>query len=78
MPLPKLAPTTGQVAVQETAFSTDALGRFVANTYEEATSSGPFSAVVVGAGTYGAYCAIEISARTPMRGCSSSTPAASS
>lgn len=60
MPLPKLAPTTGQVAVQETAFSTDALGRFVANTYEEATSSGPFSAVVVGAGAYGAYCAIEI------------------
>lgn len=60
MPLPRLAPTTGQVAVQETAFSTDALGRFVASTYEEATTSGPFSAIVVGAGAYGAYCATEI------------------
>lgn len=60
MPLPQLAPTTTQVAVQETAFSVDALGRFVANTWEEATSSGPFSAVVIGAGAYGAYCATEI------------------
>jgi len=60
MPLPKLASTAVQVAVQDTAFSTDALGRFVANTYEEATASGPFSAIVVGAGAYGAYCATEI------------------
>jgi choline dehydrogenase-like flavoprotein len=60
MPLPRLVPTSDQVAVQETSFSTDALGRFVANTWEEATSSGPFSAVVVGAGAYGAYCAVRI------------------
>ena len=60
VPLPRLAPTTGQVDVQGTAFSTDALGRFVANTYEEATASGPFSAIVVGAGAYGTYCATEI------------------
>lgn len=40
MPLPQLAPTTDQDAV-ETAFSADALGRFVANTWEEATSGGP-------------------------------------
>jgi choline dehydrogenase-like flavoprotein len=60
VPLPKLEPTAGQVAIQDTAFSTDALGRFVANTYEEATASGPFSAIVVGAGAYGAYCAVEI------------------
>ncbi|HST80813.1 MAG TPA: GMC oxidoreductase [Kineosporiaceae bacterium] len=60
MPLPKLAATAGQVPVQETAFSIDAVGRFVANTYEEATASGPFSAIVVGAGAFGAYCATEI------------------
>ena len=60
VPLPRLAPTAGQVAVQETAFSTDVLGRFVANTYLEATASGPFSVVVVGAGAYGAFCAVEI------------------
>jgi choline dehydrogenase-like flavoprotein len=65
MPLPRLAPTGDQVAVQETTFSTDALGRFVANTWDEATSSGPFSAVVVGAGAYGAYCAAQIRRSRP-------------
>ena len=65
MPLPRLAPTGDQVAVQETTFSTDALGRFVANTWDEATSSGSFSAVVVGAGAYGAYCAAEIRRSRP-------------
>jgi choline dehydrogenase-like flavoprotein len=60
MPLPRLVPTSAQINVQETAFTTDALGRFIANTWEEATTSGPFSAVVVGAGAYGAYCAVRI------------------
>jgi choline dehydrogenase-like flavoprotein len=60
VPLPRLVPATDQVDVQDTAFTTDALGRFVANTWEEATSSGPFSAVVVGAGAYGAFCAVQI------------------
>lgn len=60
MPLPQLVPVGNQVAVQQTAFSTDAIGRYVANTWAEATSSGPFSAVVVGAGAYGAYCAVHI------------------
>jgi GMC oxidoreductase/NAD(P)-binding Rossmann-like domain len=65
MPLPRLAPTGDQLDVQETTFSTDALGRFVANTWDEATSSGPFTAVVVGAGAYGAYCAAEIRRSRP-------------
>jgi choline dehydrogenase-like flavoprotein len=65
MPLPRLAPTGHQVDVQDTTFSTDALGRFVANTWDEATSSGPFTVVVVGAGAYGAYCAAEIRRSRP-------------
>lgn len=59
MPLPKLQPTAQQVAVQDTAFTTDALGRYLCSTWAEATGSGgpPFTAVVVGAGAYGAYLA---------------------
>ncbi len=60
MPLPRLVPTSDPVAVQETTFSSDALGRFVANTWDEAVGSGRFSAVVVGAGAFGAFCATEI------------------
>lgn len=60
MPLPNLIPSPDQVDVQETNFTIDALGRFVGNTWDEATASGPFSAVVVGAGMYGAYCAVAI------------------
>lgn len=59
MGLTKLVTTNQPVPVQETTFSTDAIGRFVCSTWQEATgnSGGPFSAVVVGAGMYGAYCA---------------------
>jgi choline dehydrogenase-like flavoprotein len=62
MPLPRLIPSAGQVEVQDTAFTSDALGRFLCNTWEEATQNGgvPPSAVVVGAGAYGAYCATKI------------------
>lgn len=62
MPLPNLVPVGGQVSVQNTTFSVDALGRFVCSTWEEATGNGgaPFSAVVIGAGMYGAYCATKI------------------
>ena len=63
MPLPNLVPAGGQVAVQNTTFSVDALGRFVCSTWEEATANGgaPFSAVVIGARMYGAvYCATKI------------------
>lgn len=33
MPLPELQPTAQQVAVQDTAFTTDALGRYVCSTW---------------------------------------------
>jgi hypothetical protein len=57
MTLPRLFPAAEQVEVQETAFTTDALGRFLCSTWGEATGNagGPFSAVIVGAGAYGAY-----------------------
>jgi choline dehydrogenase-like flavoprotein len=62
MPLTELTPGTAQVPVQNTTLSIDALGRFVCNTWDEAVHSGgpPFSAIVVGAGMYGAYCAAKI------------------
>lgn len=62
MPLPQLLPGMPQVDVQETAFSVDALGRYVCSTWNEATLNGgpPFTAVVVGAGMYGAYCAAKL------------------
>lgn len=62
MPLPQLFPGFPQVDVQQTAFSLDAVGRYVCSTWDEATLNGgpPFTAVVVGAGMYGAYCATKI------------------
>ena len=62
MPLPQLFPGLPQVDVQQTAFSLDAVGRFACSTWDEATLHGgpPFTAVVVGAGMYGAYCAAKI------------------
>jgi choline dehydrogenase-like flavoprotein len=62
MPLPRLTPAADQVLVQDTAFSADALGRHLCSTWTEATDNGgaPFSAVVVGAGAYGAYCATKM------------------
>ncbi len=67
MPLPGLVPAGGQVEVQHTTFSVDALGRYVCSTWDEATANGgaSFSAVVVGAGMYGAYCAAKIFRRHP-------------
>lgn len=62
MGLSKLIETNQATAFQNTTFSIDALGRFVCSTWEEATDNGGahFSAVVVGAGMYGAYCAAKI------------------
>jgi len=62
MPIPNLVAGGGQIPVQTTTFSIDALGRYVCSTWEEATGNGgaPFSAVVIGAGMYGAYCATKI------------------
>ena len=67
MPLPFLAPVGGSVDVQHTTFSVDALGRHVCSTVDEATVNAgpPFTAVVVGGGMYGAYCAAKIVRRHP-------------
>ena len=69
MPLPQLFPGFPQVDVQQTAFSVDALGRYVCSTWNEATLNGgpPFTTVVVGAGMYGAYCAAKTRAARPDR-----------
>jgi choline dehydrogenase-like flavoprotein len=62
MALPKLLPAAQQVQVQDTAFTTDALGRYICSTWPEAAENGgaPFAAVIIGAGAYGAYCAAKI------------------
>jgi hypothetical protein len=67
VPLPRLLPAPQQVQVQETAFTTDALSRFICSTWEEATGNGgpPFSVVIVGAGAYGAYLAAKVFRRHP-------------
>jgi hypothetical protein len=67
MALPNLIPAGGPVDVQHTTFSVDALGRYVCSTWDEATGSGgaPFSAIVIGGGMYGAYCATKIFRRHP-------------
>jgi choline dehydrogenase-like flavoprotein len=59
-----------RVAVQRTTFSRDSIGRFICNTWDEATAAvqpttidqavAMFDAVVIGAGMYGAYCAHQI------------------
>ena len=40
MALPKLVPAAEQVQVQDTSFSTDALGRHICSTWQEATGNG--------------------------------------
>jgi choline dehydrogenase-like flavoprotein len=62
MPLPVLNPGASTVNFQNTSFSLDALGRLVCSTWEEATlnGGGPFTAVIVGGGMYGAYCASKL------------------
>jgi hypothetical protein len=59
MAINRLTESAQPVEVQETTFSSDVLGRYVCNTWDEATNNGgpPFDAVVLGAGMYGAYCA---------------------
>lgn len=56
------ADPNNRVVVQDTEFTTDALGRFLCNTWDEATQNGgvAFDAVVIGAGMFGAYCAEKI------------------
>jgi choline dehydrogenase-like flavoprotein len=58
----RLQETNQPVAVQETTFSVDVMGRFICNTWDEAVGNGgiAFDAVVIGAGMFGAYCAEKI------------------
>jgi hypothetical protein len=70
--LSRLVPTADsndRVVVQDTEFTHDALGRYLCNTWDEATQNGglPFDAVVIGAGMFGAYCAEKIYRRSGMR-----------
>src|SRR5258708_39701776 len=61
--LPRLIPDQGQrVAVQDTDFTVDVLGRYICNTWDEAVNNGgvAFHGVVIGAGMFGAYCAEKI------------------
>jgi choline dehydrogenase-like flavoprotein len=66
MPLDRLIDSGQQIVpppdVQHTTLGIDALGRFVCNTWDEATSGGTrqFDAVVIGAGMFGGYCADKI------------------
>jgi hypothetical protein len=55
-------PITPPPDVQGTTLGLDALGRFVCNTWDEATEGGTrlFDAVVIGAGMFGGYCAEKI------------------
>src|SRR5690349_18551005 len=47
--------------VQRTTLGLDVLGRFVCNTWDEATNGTRlFDAVVIGAGMFGGYCAEKI------------------
>jgi choline dehydrogenase-like flavoprotein len=63
MPLNRLIDSGQQIVpppdVQRTTLGLDVLGRFVCNTWEEATANGTrqFDAVVIGAGMFGGYCA---------------------
>jgi hypothetical protein len=55
-------PITPPPDVQRTTLSIDALGRYVCNTWDEATAGGTraFDAVVIGGGMFGGYCAEKI------------------
>ena len=69
MALQKLIPSNEQVPVQHTTFSIDAIGRHLCSTWDEATASGgaPFSAIIIGAGMYGAYCAAKLYRQHPSK-----------
>jgi len=66
MPLNRLTdsgqPIVPPPDVQRTTLGLDLLGRFVCNTWDEATASGTrrFDAVVIGAGMFGGYGAEKI------------------
>ena len=65
----RLQETSQPVTIQNTTLSIDVLGRFICNTWEEATNNGgvQFDAVVIGAGMFGAYCAEKIYRQANLR-----------
>src|SRR5882762_10035953 len=65
----RLQETSQSIAVQDTTFSVDVMGRFICNTWDEAVNNGgvAFDAVVIGAGMFGAYCAEKIYRNSNMR-----------
>src|SRR5512143_84598 len=70
--LPRLIPSSDlndRVPVQETEFALDVSGRYICNTWDEATQNGgvAFDAVVIGAGMFGAYCAEKIYRNSNLR-----------
>lgn len=60
--LNRLQDSGSPIAVQDTTLSLDVLGRFICNTWDEATNNGgvQFDAIVIGSGMFGAYCAEKI------------------
>jgi choline dehydrogenase-like flavoprotein len=73
MPLDKLQATgqgfpPGEPDVQRTTLSLDVLGRFICNTFEEATTNPDFDVVVIGAGMYGCYCAAKVYTESSQQG----------
>src|SRR5712691_1855952 len=58
----RLQETSQTIAVQDTTFAVDVMGRYMCNTWDEAVNNGgiAFDAVVIGAGMFGAYCAEKI------------------
>src|SRR5258708_40376336 len=41
------------LTTESTTFTRDIIGRYLCNTFAEATGSGPFDAVIIGGGTFG-------------------------
>jgi choline dehydrogenase-like flavoprotein len=64
MALQRLTDGDETVDIQETAFSVDAIARYVCNTWDEAVGNGgaPFDVIIIGAGMYGSYLATKLGA----------------
>src|SRR6266481_1606330 len=67
--LNRLQDSGSPIAVQDTTLSLDVLGRFICNTWDEATNNGgvQFDVIVIGSGMFGAYCAEKIYRQANLR-----------
>ena len=52
------------LTTEMTTFTRDIMGRYVCNTFAEATNSGPFDVVIIGGGTFGLTLAQDLFARS--------------